>query len=95
MPPYYSWIANQRDTHKNQFASEPEGLRQFQDHRWKTFDKENSDLPGLFVCNHFLASYYLTGLLLLADISASTAATRLTSRNSENLLTVGRQFGFG
>ena len=30
------------ETHtKNQFASEPEGLRQFRDHRWKALDEEN------------------------------------------------------
>ena len=29
---------------KNQFADEPEGLRQFLDHRWKALGKENSDL---------------------------------------------------
>ena len=40
----YSWIADQQDAHKNQFANEPEGLRQFRDHRWKALGKENPDL---------------------------------------------------
>ena len=33
---------------KNQFASEPDGLRQFRVHRWKTLGEEKSDLPGPF-----------------------------------------------
>ena len=45
------------ETHtKNQFANEPEGLRQFRDQRWKALGKDNSDLPGLFFCDHFLTS---------------------------------------
>ena len=35
-----------------------EGLRQFQDHRWKALGEENSDPPGLFFCDHFLAFYF-------------------------------------
>ena len=42
------WIADQLSAHKNQFVSEPEGLRQFQDHHWEALGKENSDLPGSF-----------------------------------------------
>ena len=45
------------ETHtKNQFADKPEGLRQFRDHRWKALDEENSDLPGIFFCDHLLNS---------------------------------------
>ena len=43
---------------KNQFANEPEGLRQFQDHRWKALGKENQDLLGLFLYNLFLTSFF-------------------------------------
>ena len=38
---------------KNQFTDEPEKLRQFRDHRWKALGEENSDLLGLFFCDHF------------------------------------------
>ena len=44
----YRWIANQQGHRKNQFADEPEGLQQFQDHRWKALGGENLDLTGLF-----------------------------------------------
>ena len=37
------------DTHtKNQFASEPEGLRYFRDYRWKALGEENPDLTSPF-----------------------------------------------
>ena len=38
---------------KNQFPDEPEGLRQFRDHRWKALGEVNLDLTGLFFCDHF------------------------------------------
>ena len=47
------WIADQRDTHEKKIVNEPEGLRQFQDHRWKALDEENPDLPGIFFFDHF------------------------------------------
>ena len=34
-------------------------LRQFRDHRWKALNEENPDLSGLFLCDHFLTSYFL------------------------------------
>ena len=38
------------ETHtKKLFANEPEGLRQFQDQRWKALGEENPNLPGIFV----------------------------------------------
>ena len=43
---------------KNKFANEPEGLRQFQDHRWKVLSEKNLDLRGIFFCDHFSASYF-------------------------------------
>ena len=42
---------------KNQFAKEPEGLRQLRDHRWKTLGEENSDLSGLFLFGRYFESY--------------------------------------
>ena len=52
----YSWIGLPIRANKKQFASKPEGLRQFRDHCWKGLNEENSDLPGLFSCDHFLTS---------------------------------------
>ena len=46
------------EAEKKLFASKPEGLRQFQDHRWKAPGEENSDLPGSIFCDHFLTSYF-------------------------------------
>ena len=43
----YSWIGRPIWA-DNQFANEPEGLRQFQDRRWKALGEENPDLSGLF-----------------------------------------------
>ena len=43
----------------NQFAKQPEGLRQFRDHRWKALGEDNPDLRGIFFCDHFLASHFL------------------------------------
>ena len=54
---------------KNQFAGEPEGLRQFRDHRWKAPDEENSDLPGLFSVIIFD--------LLIFKTNESTALTKI------------------
>ena len=42
---------------KNQFGKEPEGLRQFRDHRWKALGEENSDLSGLFLFRQYFESY--------------------------------------
>ena len=42
---------------ENQFADEPEGLRHFRDHCWKTLGKENSGLSGLFLFRQYLESY--------------------------------------
>ena len=58
-PKGYSWIADQRDALEKSFFKEPEGLRQFRDHRWKALGKKNSDLTGIFFCDHFFASYFL------------------------------------
>ena len=44
---------------KNQFADEPEGLRQLRDHRWKALSEENSDLLGIFLCDPMMTSYFL------------------------------------
>ena len=41
---------------KNQFPDEPEGFRQFRDHRWKALGKENSDLSGLSLFGHYFES---------------------------------------
>ena len=47
------------ETHtEHQFANEPEGLRKFRDHRWKALGEENSDLSGIFFCDHFLISHF-------------------------------------
>ena len=45
------WASASEPT-KKYFASEPEGLRQFRDHRWKLLGEENSDLPGSIFCDH-------------------------------------------
>ena len=46
------------ETHtKNQFGKQPEGLRQFRDHRWKALGEENSDLSGLFLFRQYFESY--------------------------------------
>ena len=42
---------------KNQFTNKPEGLRHFQDHRWKTLGKENQNLLGLFLFRHYFETY--------------------------------------
>ena len=42
---------------KNQFFKQPEGLRQFRDHRWKALGGENSDLSDLFLFGHYFESY--------------------------------------
>ena len=55
----YRWIANQQGHRKNQFADEPEGLQQFQDHHWKALGEENPDPSGLFLCDHLLTSCFL------------------------------------
>ena len=47
------WTDLQYKSTKNKFADEPEGLRQFRYHRWKALGEENSDLPGIFLCNLF------------------------------------------
>ena len=39
------------------FANEPEGLRQFRDHRWKALGEDNPDLSGLFLFRHYFQSY--------------------------------------
>ena len=47
------------ETHtNNQFADEPEEIRQFRDHRWKALGEKNSDLSGLFFCDRFLTFYF-------------------------------------
>ena len=46
------------DTHtKSQFSDEPEGLRHFQDHRWKALGEENPILSGPFLFRHYFWSY--------------------------------------
>ena len=46
------------ETHtKNQFGKQPEGFRQFRDHRWKALGEENSDLSWLFLFRHYFGSY--------------------------------------
>ena len=49
------WTSN-TSRQKNQFANEPEGLRHFQDHRWKALVEENPDLLCIFFSDHFLTS---------------------------------------
>ena len=46
------------ETHtKNQFRKQPEGLRQFRDHRWKALGEKNSGLSGQFLFRQYFEDY--------------------------------------
>ena len=45
-------------SHEKQFSSKLKELRRFRDHCWKDLNEENSDLPGIFLCNSFSPMYF-------------------------------------
>ena len=53
----YNWIALLVKTRKNKFLAKPKGLRQIRDYIRKTLDKENSNLPCIYLYDLFLVSF--------------------------------------